>query len=64
VHAPILTPPRGGDPLYLYVAATTQVVSAVIVVERAEEGHAPPVQWPTYYISEVLSETNARYPQI
>jgi hypothetical protein len=42
-HAPILTPPRGDEPLYLYVATTTQVVSAVIVVERAEEGHALPV---------------------
>jgi hypothetical protein len=31
-HAPILTPPQGGEPLYLYVAATTQVVSTVIVV--------------------------------
>jgi hypothetical protein len=31
-HAPILTPPRGDEPLYLYIAATTQVVSAVIVV--------------------------------
>jgi hypothetical protein len=29
--------------LYLYVAATTQVVSAVIIVKRAEEGHALPV---------------------
>ena len=43
-HAPILTPPTDGEPLYLYVAATTQVVSAVIVVERQEEGHALPVQ--------------------
>jgi hypothetical protein len=42
-HAPILTPPQDGEPLQLYVAATTQVVSAVIVVERAEEGHALPV---------------------
>jgi hypothetical protein len=42
-HAPILTPPEDSEPLYLYVAATTQVVSAVIVVERAEEGHALPV---------------------
>jgi hypothetical protein len=33
-HAPILMPPQYGEPLYLYVAATTQVVSAVIVVER------------------------------
>jgi hypothetical protein len=32
-HVPILTPPQGGEPLYLYVAATTQVASAVIVVE-------------------------------
>jgi hypothetical protein len=57
-------PPRDGEPLYLYVAATTQVVSAVIVVERTEEGHALPVQRPVYYISEVLSETKAHYPQI
>jgi hypothetical protein len=63
-HAPILTPPQDGEPLYLYHAATTQVVSAVIVVECAEEGHALPVQRTVYYISEVLSETKARYPQI
>jgi hypothetical protein len=33
-HAPILTPPQDGEPLYLYVAATTKVVSAVIVSAR------------------------------
>jgi hypothetical protein len=63
-HTPILTPPQNGEPLYVYVAVTTQVVSAVIVVERTEEGHALPVQRPVYYISEVLSETKARYSQI
>jgi hypothetical protein len=63
-HAPILTPPQDGEPLYLYVAVTTQVVSVVIVVERAEEGHALPIQRPVYYISEVLSDTKARYPQV
>jgi hypothetical protein len=40
------------------------VVSAIIVVERTEEGHALPVQRSVYYISKVLSETKARYPQV
>jgi len=62
--APILTPPMDGEPLYLYVAATTQAVSAAIVVERQEEGHALPIQRPVYFISEVLSETKTWYPQI
>jgi hypothetical protein len=63
-HVSILTPPQGSEPLYLYVAATTQVVSTVIVVERMEEGHTLPVQRLVYYISEVVSETKARYPSI
>jgi hypothetical protein len=36
----------------------------VSVVERAENGHTLIVQRLAYYISEVLSETKARYPQI
>jgi hypothetical protein len=38
-RALILTLPQDGEPLYLYVAATTQVASTIIVVERTEEGH-------------------------
>jgi ribonuclease HI/transposase InsO family protein len=46
------------------IATTTQVVSAAVVVERGEEGHALLIQRPVYFISEVLSETKVRYPQI
>ena len=60
--APVLVPPQPAEPLHLYVASTTQVVSAAVVVERQEEGHALPVQRPVYFISEVLSETKAWYP--
>jgi ribonuclease HI len=63
-NAPILVPPAAGEALLIYVAATTQVVSTAVVVERREEGHALPIQRPVYFISEVLSETKIRYPQI
>jgi ribonuclease HI len=63
-NAPILVPPAAEEALLIYIAATTQVVSAVIVVERREEGHALLVQRQVYFISEVLSKTMIRYPQI
>ena len=37
--APILVPPTDGEPLLLYIMASTQVVSTALVVEREEEGH-------------------------
>ena len=40
MKAPILVPLTDGEPLLLYIAATTQVVSAALVVEQEEEGHA------------------------
>ena len=64
MKAPILVPPTDGEPLLLYIVATTQVVSATLVVEREEEGHTLKVQCLMYFISEVLYESKTRYPQI
>ena len=50
--------------MLLYAAATDQVASAAIVVERKEEGHALPIQRPLYFVSVVLFDTKTRYPQI
>ena len=61
--APILVPPIDGEPLLLYIAATTQVVSAALVVEREEEGHALKVQCPVYFISKFLSDSKTSYPK-
>jgi hypothetical protein len=61
---PVLTAPRKGEQLLLYLAATTHVVSTAIIVERQEEGHAYPVQRPVYFVSEVLSESKARYQPV
>jgi hypothetical protein len=60
----VLTAPRKQGQLLLYLAATTQVVSTAIIVERQEDGHAYPVQQPVYFVSEVLSESKARYQPV
>jgi hypothetical protein len=59
---PVLVAPNEKEPLLLYIAATHQVVSTVLVVERSEEGKAHGVQRPVYFLSEVLSLIKQRYP--
>jgi hypothetical protein len=41
--SPVLVTPREKEPMLLYIAATNQVVSSVLVVERAEEGKDIPI---------------------
>jgi hypothetical protein len=43
---PVLVASKETEPLLLYIAATHQVVSTVLVVERSKEGKAHGVQWP------------------
>jgi hypothetical protein len=59
---PVLVAPKEKEPLLLYITATYQVVSTVLVVERSEEGKSHGIQRPIYFIREVLSPTKQRYP--
>ena len=55
-------PPNMGEPMLLYIAATHQVVSAVLIVEQETDVHKFPLQKPVYYVSTVLTPCKSRYP--
>jgi hypothetical protein len=59
---PVLAVPASREPMLLYIAATPQVVSVVVVVEHVEEGKELPVQYPVYYLSEVLTLSKKNCP--
>jgi hypothetical protein len=61
---PILTAPTTEEPMLLYILATTQVVSAALVVEREEPERSQKVQRLVYSVSEVLSDSKMRYSQV
>ena len=39
------------------------MVSAALVIEREEPGHQLNVQWPIYFVGEVLTDPKVWYPQ-
>jgi hypothetical protein len=43
-----MVPPAPKETLPLYISASTQVVSAVLVAKWPEEGHPYPVQQPVF----------------
>ena len=61
-NKPSLAAPNIGEPMLLYIGATHQVISAVLVVERETDGHKFPFQKLVYYVSTVLTPCKSRYP--
>jgi dsDNA-binding SOS-regulon protein len=61
-RTPILASLEDKEPLLLYVAGTTQVVSLVLVVKRQEGEGIRPLQCPFYFVREVLTSVKTRYP--
>jgi hypothetical protein len=59
---PVLVASNEKEPPLLYIAATHQVVSTVLVVERSEEGKAHGVKGLVYLLTKVLSPFKQRYP--
>ncbi|KAL0439557.1 UNVERIFIED_CONTAM: hypothetical protein Slati_2438700 [Sesamum latifolium] len=55
---PLLVKPCQGDTLYLYLSATPQSVSSVLVQEEGDK------QMPIYYVSKVLNGVEGRYAPI
>jgi hypothetical protein len=47
--------------LKLYISATSNVVSIAIVIERGELETNRKIQYPFYFISEVLSDSKTQY---
>ncbi|KAL5547324.1 hypothetical protein UlMin_007011 [Ulmus minor] len=55
---PLLSKPKDGEHLYIYLAVSEGAVSAVLV--REEEGK----QFPVYYVSKSLLDAETRYTQL
>nr|XP_043616181.1 uncharacterized protein LOC122588107 [Erigeron canadensis] len=55
---PTMTAPTPGETLQMYLAASSETISAVLIANRRG------VQQPIYYVSRVLQPPETRYPQI
>jgi hypothetical protein len=58
---PTLLGPKPHENLKLYILATSNVVSISIVVEGGESDINRKIQYPVYFVSEVLSDSKSWY---
>ncbi|XP_071688151.1 uncharacterized protein [Rutidosis leptorrhynchoides] len=55
---PTLTSPEEGETLFIYLAASKECISTVLVTEREK------VQVPIYFVSRVLQGAELNYPEL
>ncbi|XP_071741906.1 uncharacterized protein [Rutidosis leptorrhynchoides] len=55
---PVLTSPDKGETLYVYLAASKESISAVLITERAQS------QLPIYFVSRMLQGAKVNYPEL
>jgi hypothetical protein len=58
---PTLVASEPHENLQLYISATSNVVSMTIIVERGESNTNCKIQYPIYFVNEVLSDSKTRY---
>jgi hypothetical protein len=58
---PTLIAPEPHKNLQLYISATSNVVSITIVVKRGVSNTNRKIQYPVYFVSEVLSDSKTQY---
>jgi hypothetical protein len=58
---PTLIAPEPHKNLQLYISSTRNVVSIAIVIERGESDTNRKIQYPVYFISQVLSDSKTQY---
>ena len=57
-NTPLLSPPKEGGDLFLYLAVSATIVSAALIREESR------IQHPVYYVSQALQGAKAKYPRI
>ena len=57
-NPPLLSPSKGGENLYLYLAVSVTTVSAALIREEAKK------QLPVYYVSQAFQGAESNYPRI